>query len=639
MPARKAGSRSSAPDGASAAVSSGKAVAPTEPLDEHPAGVCDVIDVLGAVIVVGWLQNGSGNVELRALAHGVDRVVDVSDSVVTGTGGAGEEASTGRRLFAALIDAEDGDRSEAAARYSVRIAVDGDAETIDDLSPRHVGLDDLLNCGVTALLYDCLRKSDRPEIARIVGRTVSKSPPDALKPYCIEAAVRGGKASVVAGWIGDLQTRQICLVDSNLRTCSNADQMVVRSRPDIHKTLQVDGHRTCGGDGHGFVALLEDARDGGADFYVAETDSLTGHVTFFGPFDKPARSDEAVAADLVSEPFGDVFLTPPDIAEALFRPVLERPDQDLLAERFVYDAVGSNGELPTVSIIIPFFGDAFFLSCVFHLHRSLDRRFEVIVVVDDPEIWSETKAAFDRRRTAIRIRTVLLRNRVNYGYAGANNLGAQTASGDVLVLMNSDVLVKNVEALRRAGTDVLEAAGQGRDLIVGFLLLYEDQSIQHIGIDFVRAPVISDMFVARHPMKGLPLELVEAPEDRTVEAATGALLAISADLYQRLGGFDPVYLRGDFEDADLCLRARAAGATIKVQYSTGLYHLERQSYSQMAGDALRRMITYINCITFNRRWGSALAGKNKSAKRRRRRITSSVARQDGRQARLDSDPE
>jgi GT2 family glycosyltransferase len=43
-------------------------------------------------------------------------------------------------------------------------------------------------------------------------------------------------------------------------------------------------------------------------------------------------------------------------------------------------------------------------------------------------------------------------------------------------------------------------------------------------------------------------------------------------LFQHLGGFDEGYERAYFEDADLCLRAREAGARIRYQPTCTLLH-------------------------------------------------------------------
>ena len=84
-------------------------------------------------------------------------------------------------------------------------------------------------------------------------------------------------------------------------------------------------------------------------------------------------------------------------------------------------------------------------------------------------------------------------------------------------------------------------------------------------------------------------------------------MALSSDLYQRLEGFDDVFGRGDFEDADLCMRARRMGAEIELHVTPGLYHLERQSIPRMGGAGFREAVTYVNCMEFNRRWGEILS--------------------------------
>jgi hypothetical protein len=39
----------------------------------------------------------------------------------------------------------------------------------------------------------------------------------------------------------------------------------------------------------------------------------------------------------------------------------------------------------------------------------------------------------------------------------------------------------------------------------------------------------------------------------------------------------------------------------------GLYHLERQSIPSMGDRAFRAMITHMNCVEFNHRWGDDLS--------------------------------
>jgi GT2 family glycosyltransferase len=77
------------------------------------------------------------------------------------------------------------------------------------------------------------------------------------------------------------------------------------------------------------------------------------------------------------------------------------------------------------------------------------------------------------------------------------------------------------------------------------------------------------------------------------------------DVALELGGFDPDYAIGDFEDADLCLRAAALGLRCAVDMTVRAYHLERQSQNAAPGD-WRRNLTLLNAWTFNRRIKRAL---------------------------------
>jgi GT2 family glycosyltransferase len=53
---------------------------------------------------------------------------------------------------------------------------------------------------------------------------------------------------------------------------------------------------------------------------------------------------------------------------------------------------------------------------------------------------------------------------------------------------------------------------------------------------------------------------------------------INRDLYERLGGLRGIYVQGDFEDSDLCLRLAEEGLESWYLPDAELYHLEAQSY-------------------------------------------------------------
>jgi hypothetical protein len=79
-------------------------------------------------------------------------------------------------------------------------------------------------------------------------------------------------------------------------------------------------------------------------------------------------------------------------------------------------------------------------------------------------------------------------------------------------------------------------------------------------------------------------------------------LLIDARLYASVGGMSGVYIQGDYEDSDLCLRLSQAGRENWYFAGSVLYHLEGQSYPT----ASRRLNTEYNRWLFNSLWHDAI---------------------------------
>ena len=62
-----------------------------------------------------------------------------------------------------------------------------------------------------------------------------------------------------------------------------------------------------------------------------------------------------------------------------------------------------------------------------------------------------------------------------------------------------------------------------------------------------------------------------------VELLSGAALMFERRRFLELGGFNPVFGRGDFEDLDFSVRWKRDGGRLQVVPSARLTHLERQS--------------------------------------------------------------
>ena len=112
----------------------------------------------------------------------------------------------------------------------------------------------------------------------------------------------------------------------------------------------------------------------------------------------------------------------------------------------------------------------------------------------------------------------------------------------------------------------------------------------------------TDIWTDTHYLKGLHGDLRAANIARRVPGVTAACLMIDARLYASIGGLSGVYIQGDYEDSDLCLRLAQAGRENWYFPGVELYHLEGQSYSS----AERQVNFEYNRWLFNQTWSEAI---------------------------------
>jgi O-antigen biosynthesis protein len=154
-------------------------------------------------------------------------------------------------------------------------------------------------------------------------------------------------------------------------------------------------------------------------------------------------------------------------------------------------------------------------------------------------------------------------NERNVGFGAATNRGAAVARGEILVLLNNDLV------LRRGWLwpmlDALQSLGPKAGLVGNIQLNAATREVDHAGI------VIN--------LKGKPEHDRSRPSHflqifhpvRRVVAVTGACVVVSAGTWRRLGGFDEQYING-CEDVDLCLRAHDIGLVNAVALRSVVLH-------------------------------------------------------------------
>ena len=181
-----------------------------------------------------------------------------------------------------------------------------------------------------------------------------------------------------------------------------------------------------------------------------------------------------------------------------------------------------------------------------------------------------------------------LANEKNLGYAASNNRGAAVARGDILTLLNNDLIL--TPGWFEPMAAILERFPKAG--VVGNVQLNARTGVvDHCGIYY--------------NARGIPThDRTQAPKapcaDRPVFAATGACMLVARARFMALNGFDEIYRNG-CEDVDLCLRARAAGGQNYVALDSVVHH-------HVSSSPGRNLHNIRNAYLLMRRWREQIPG-------------------------------
>lgn len=291
--------------------------------------------------------------------------------------------------------------------------------------------------------------------------------------------------------------------------------------------------------------------------------------------------------------------------ETTLAPILAACQEDLRENRAdpVVTTFGRAPARPRASVVIPLYRVYDFLRvqvAAFAGDPWFVENAELVYVLDSPEHEAEVAHLLGGLHLAYGLPMQLVAMKRNGGFSAACNAGARQARGEVLAMVNSDVIP--------AGNGWLPALigkldRRGRVGAVGPKLLYDDGSLQHAGLFFKRDS--KGVWLNHHYFKGMPGSYGPANVERPVPGVTGACVVISRALFTELEGFDESYVIGDYEDSDLCLKVRRAGFGIIYAPDVALYHLERQSIARST-DYTRGAASQHNSWLQTQRWDAQI---------------------------------
>lgn len=210
---------------------------------------------------------------------------------------------------------------------------------------------------------------------------------------------------------------------------------------------------------------------------------------------------------------------------------------------------------PLISVVIVAYdsGGAL-LRCLATVDREEEGVHEVIVVDNGGGDGEEIEIA----ARSPRVRVVSPGR--NLGFAGGCNLGAEQATGEVLVFLNPDTVVASgaLRQLARTLEDESIAIAMAR-----LRLLYEPSLLNSSGT----VVHISGLGWAG----GYAEAASSVPVSADVVAPSGAAMAIRAEEFRRLGGFRPEFFLYH-EDQELGWRVRMNGKRVVIDAGADVYH-------------------------------------------------------------------
>lgn len=228
-------------------------------------------------------------------------------------------------------------------------------------------------------------------------------------------------------------------------------------------------------------------------------------------------------------------------------------------------------EQPKVTVIIPTKDKLeYFQPCIESLlQKTTYPNFEVIVV-DNQSTDLDTLAYYQtltEQYSSDKLKICYYDKPFNF--SAMNNLAAEKATGDYLLMLNNDTEIIQDEWLSR-----MMSYGQREDVgIVGARLVFPTSGkLQHAGV------ILGLGQIADHPYIG-ELGLADkghmgrALLEQDFSVVTAAVLLIKKEIYHHVGGMDAEELAILFNDVDLCIKVRELGYKILwTPYATVVHH-------------------------------------------------------------------
>lgn len=237
---------------------------------------------------------------------------------------------------------------------------------------------------------------------------------------------------------------------------------------------------------------------------------------------------------------------------------------------FVYQTIFKTFDQQKVEIIIPFRdGKDLTAACLESIIKHSGDYNYSVTLIDNQSALPETEDWLKEVTNTPHVK--VLKAEFDFNWSKLQNLGIENSEADVFVFLNNDTVVLEDNWLQVLCSNALR-----QDIgVVGPLLLYEDQTIQHASVVIGLGGYAGHLYQGAQPVHA-GINFASPMVPRNVTAVTGACMAISKATLDKIGLFDDNFIICG-SDVEICLRAYHAGLRNLYTPYTKLDHLESKT--------------------------------------------------------------
>jgi GT2 family glycosyltransferase/glycosyltransferase involved in cell wall biosynthesis/SAM-dependent methyltransferase len=223
-------------------------------------------------------------------------------------------------------------------------------------------------------------------------------------------------------------------------------------------------------------------------------------------------------------------------------------------------------------------------SCLSSILGYANLPYTLYIVDDACNDYARTHLELIANKNASQIK--LLINEQNQGYLYSANRGAMAGKNPYIIFVNSDTYVP--EGFLEKVADAFDT-----DSKIAVLTAVSNWA------NWTR---ICWTIPPGHNMYSLPKQLEQLSKNRVsdINNASGFFFAVRRDVFEDLGGFDPVYGSGYWEEADFCMKVLSRNLRVVVDETLFVYHHGWGSFHQSGRDFNMER----NKTVFMKRWSA-----------------------------------